>query len=74
MKELPEFEQDVRPGDWWMGCPKCRFHLEPGVAAKPECPDCGMRLMLYKIELQDLLSPRQELGFLKEEDGKLQED
>lgn len=32
---------------WWLQCNECGFHLEPGVAAYPRCPECGAALHIH---------------------------
>lgn len=32
---------------WWLACNECGFHLEPGVAAAPRCPNCSAWLHIH---------------------------
>lgn len=32
---------------WWLQCNECGWHLEPGVAAVPVCPNCSAALHIH---------------------------
>ena len=41
---------EVETGEEFLGCPKCGFKFEVGVAVKPECPECGSKMRLYVVQ------------------------
>ena len=44
----------LKVGDDFLGCPECGFRLNPGEAAKPDCPECRSQMLIYTMETYDL--------------------
>ncbi len=44
----------LRSGDQFLGCSQCWFRLDPGVAAKPICPNCGSVMDVFYVTKRDL--------------------
>ncbi|MCK9434771.1 MAG: hypothetical protein M0R32_08095 [Candidatus Cloacimonetes bacterium] len=51
-KILPPKEAKI--GDQFMACPKCLFQFDIGTVARPECPECGNRMDIYKVTKDDV--------------------
>lgn len=41
-------------GDWFIGCLKCGYRMDFNTAAKPECPECGLRLDVFTVTETDI--------------------
>lgn len=45
---------NTKVGDWFFGCPKCGFQIDFNAAAKPVCPECGLRLSVFTVTADDI--------------------
>lgn len=48
----------LKAGDTFLGCPKCWFRLEAGVAANPVCPQCRAKMLIYDVTPEDVQAAR----------------
>jgi len=50
----------MRVGVSFLGCPKCGFQHEPGIAVRPECPNCHAGMNFYRVTKEDMEAAKGE--------------